>query len=205
MRKIKRVLVLSETQQKFNGVVYYKCKNYYQKDGKRLHRVVYEYHKGIIPKGFDIHHKKDTDHNQIFNLQKLPQSAHRAKHMKKRHLIPTKACIDSAKKWHQSEEGVQWHKEHFERTKDIFLDTYNRKCANCDKKVISRRKKANVFCSNKCKTQFRKKSGIDDVERVCIICSNVFIINKYSSRQTCSSKCSSKLRSQNNKNQHSKN
>ena len=69
MRKIRKVIVISDTIQEFNGVRYYKCGNYFQCEGIRLHREVYTYHKGKIPKGFHVHHKKDTNKNNIWQLQ----------------------------------------------------------------------------------------------------------------------------------------
>lgn len=35
---------ISSTAQRFNGVTYYLCGQYFQHRGKRLHRAVWEYH-----------------------------------------------------------------------------------------------------------------------------------------------------------------
>src|ERR1039458_5017462 len=45
-----------------------------------LHRAVWIYHKGPIPRGHYVHHKKDHDHNRIGTLKCLTPSAHNKLH-----------------------------------------------------------------------------------------------------------------------------
>lgn len=46
-----------------------------------LHRYVYEKEKGMIPKGYDIHHLDcDKSNNQIDNLECLPKAEHTRKY-----------------------------------------------------------------------------------------------------------------------------
>jgi hypothetical protein len=47
-------IVLTDKKQMFNGVTYYLCGKYFQKNGIRLHRVVWEYHNGEIPEGYHV-------------------------------------------------------------------------------------------------------------------------------------------------------
>ena len=69
------VTVLSNTIQKFNGESYYLCGMYFQRKGKRLHRTVWKYHNGEIPKGYHVHHKDGNKlNNELQNLQYATQS-----------------------------------------------------------------------------------------------------------------------------------
>jgi endogenous inhibitor of DNA gyrase (YacG/DUF329 family) len=46
------------------------------------------------------------------------------------------------------------------------------------------------FCSNRCKTAHRYKSGVDNVTIACEQCGNEFTRNKYLKRRFCSKRCS---------------
>jgi hypothetical protein len=48
------------------------------------------------------------------------------------------------------------------------------------------------FCSNKCKSRWRRRSGLDDVERICEYCGKAFKVNKYKPTKYCSSLCASR-------------
>lgn len=48
---------ISTTAQRFDGVTYYLCGEYFQRKGRRLHRAVWEHHNGKIPNGYHVHHK----------------------------------------------------------------------------------------------------------------------------------------------------
>ena len=68
-------------------------------------------------------------------------------------------------------------------------------CEYCKKKYKAINNNTNRFCSNKCKSAWRRKSGIDDVEKVCEICGSKFKTNKYSKTKTCSRSCANRLKS----------
>lgn len=158
----------------------------------RLHRYVWEYYNGIIPKGYDIHHKDhNKNNNEIENLELLLKEEHIKRHKKEiseetknkyRENI-NKARI-KAIKWHKSKAGSLWHKKQYEislgkRKKELFV------CEYCGKEFECIKNGTNRFCSNKCKSAYRRKTGIDDIERNCVVCGKVFIVNKYSKKVKC--------------------
>jgi len=192
--------VLSKRQQIFNNETYWKCGVYFQRYGKRLHRAVWELNNGEIPKGYDIHHI-DFDHvnNQLSNLALLPEKEHCKLHVLRNiesGVIGTisQQALDAAAEWHGSEDGKDWHKQHYENNKHLLHKRINRQCTQCGK--IHNTCKVNTetaFCSNNCKSQYRRLSGKDNEERNCIICGTTFIINKYSKVRSCSRICGNKL------------
>lgn len=77
-----QVSKISDTIQEFAGERFYLCGLYFQRKGKRLHREVWKYHRGEIPKGFHVHHKDgDRSNNQIENLLLVEKSEHLSMHM----------------------------------------------------------------------------------------------------------------------------
>lgn len=195
------VQVISKTVQKFNGESFYLCGNYFQHKGKRLHRTVWEYHNGAIPKGYHVHHKDgDRCNNKIENLALMQGAAHMSKHMQE----PTrkanareniKQAIKAAPEWHRSEEGRKWHSQHGKEVwenKKPFTFT----CDNCGKvfEQMASTTKGNHFCSNNCKAAARRKSGVDNETRRCDYCGGEFVVNKYSKQKCCSKECAVKRR-----------
>lgn len=170
---------------------------------KRLHRYVWECNYGEIPKGYHIHHiDKDKGNNSIENLELIKAGRHSRLHLtelatdefkEKRKVNIKENALPKAIEWHKSEEGRKWHREHYKKglgqmEKEIF------QCDYCGKEFQSISMGRNRFCSNKCKSAWRRKSGIDDEERICVICNNKFITNKYSKAKTCSGRCSGEYR-----------
>src|SRR5215471_14644831 len=109
----------------FLGVRYYRypkspwssTRRYFQRQGKWLHRVIWEHYFGPIPPGHDIHHKdRDTSNNAIGNLECVS----RAEHLQRCHPEITPERIEFFKRfvrpkgagWHKSAEGRAWHSEH---------------------------------------------------------------------------------------------
>lgn len=99
--------------------------------------------------------------------------------------------IAKAPEWHKSSEGHKWHLKHFEETKDKLWFKKEFICENCGKVFIAQNNGHNRFCSNICKSRWRREHHLDDVERVCVICGNKFKVNKYSKAKTCSKQCAS--------------
>ena len=98
-------------------------RRYFSKSGGRglLHRHVWEFHNGSIPKGYQIHHKDgNTLNNDISNLVCLSTKDHRQEHMEEilakgrspKRLEHLAKIREKAAEWHKSEDGKAWHKQH---------------------------------------------------------------------------------------------
>ncbi|MCU9808129.1 HNH endonuclease [Paraclostridium sp. AKS46] len=172
---------------------------------KHIHQYVWEKENGPIPNGHEIHHiDMDTTNNELGNLQLLTIQEHRELHKTlswneerrewARKNVQTKAR-PKADEWHGSDEGLEWHRKHYEKYKDKLFKKEKFICECCGNEFESVVKSVNRFCSNKCKSKFRRDSGVDDVYRVCELCGEDFKVNKYSKAKTCSRSCANKLRS----------
>lgn len=197
-----KVKVISPTIQEFDGERFYLCGNYFQHRGKRLHIAVWEYHNGDIPKRYHVHHiDENKTNNQIENLCLMPASIHRSFHsheekLRQHQQKQIKIMRELAVEWHRSEEGRKWHREH---GKKIWEDAEPIKyiCTECGKEFKSLHRYGpddNHFCSNSCKSAFRRHNRTDDVDRVCAYCGKTFRVNKYSKAQCCSRDCAVKRR-----------
>lgn len=159
----------------------------------RAHVWVWQNHFGKVPKGYHIHHKnEDKSDNQIENLSLISASEHTSMHMqdperRKKASEMANQYRHLTKEWHASEEGKAWHKAHG------ILTWICRKPIKviCDVCLLKFETKTYHmrFCSNKCKSQFRRISGLDDEERKCQSCPNIFIVNKYAKKRFCCKKC----------------
>ena len=175
----------------------------------RLHRYVWEQTNGKIPEGYHIHHiDGDKNNNDISNLMMLTSTEHLSYHGNKRASEDYEAMVKNlslnarpkANEWHASAEGRKWHKSHYEKMKDKLYVKREFTCEQCGQKFETQNNGANRFCSNKCKSKWRREAGLDDVERECIYCGRTFKINKYRKTRTCSRSCANKQRAQDRKN-----
>lgn len=155
---------ISETVQKFNGESFYLCGNYFQRKGKRLHRTVWQYHNGEIPKGYHVHHKDgDRSNNAIENLELKSKHDHLSGHMsqpgrKEQSRRGVAKAIAAAPAWHGSKEGTEWHSKHAkEYWAKAPINEY--KCDYCGKTYYTKAvmHKGNHFCGGTCKAAFRRR------------------------------------------------
>ena len=172
-----------------------------------MHRYVYEYYNGEIPKNYDIHHiDENKDNNDISNLQLMQSNEHKKYHgnnltdIQKQNLRKNlkENARPKATEWHKSKKGSEWHKKHYEEMKDKFHVEKEYVCKECGTKYKSTNVNT-LFCSSKCKSKNRRKSGIDNEIRICKNCGKQFEINKYSKVQVCGKSCMMKLRWKNKK------
>ena len=175
-----------------------KKSGYYQNSTihKSLHRFVWEENKGEIPKGYEIHHVDfDKSNNHIYNLMMLSKKEHLKIHSKnltdeqrqfKRDNM-NNVARPKAIEWHKSKEGLEWHKKHYQECLKDSKPKMKKICVFCGSEFIGYSN--SNYCSNKCKSAQRRKSGKDKITVKCIICGNDFSTNKYRPAKTCSKSC----------------
>lgn len=195
--------------QEFDGIKFTLGKDtgYYRHSTTRIymHRYVWEFYNGKIPKGYEIHHIDfDRGNNDISNLQLVSRAEHRKIHAdlltdeqrewKRQNL--NKNARPKAIEWHKSDEGTKWHSEQIKHMHEICAFKRNLICTNCGKEYVGEIHKngGNAFCSNTCKSAYRRLHNLDSIEKTCPICGKKFLTNKYRPSQTCSRSCGNKLR-----------
>lgn len=190
----------------FNGIKYYRntSTGYYSKARRGLlHRDVWEHHNGPIPEGHHIHHiDGNKDNNSIDNLELKAAHQHASDHMTPEKREQARVCMNlharpEAIKWHKSQEGNDWHKEHFEESLRKSIETMVTKtCEICNKEyeVNTGCEHKSRFCSNNCKSKFRRRSKADNITKQCPVCDKEFNTCKYKGSETCSRECGTKLR-----------
>ena len=165
---------------------------------QRLHRCVFETVNGKIPDGFQVHHKdRDKGNNEPDNLELLSAEDHRKRHgdempkdLRNLHRqIMLNRVIPSASEWHGSPEGIAWHKAHYDSMKEKLRRKTVQICEQCGKEYETEACGHNRFCSNACKSAWRRANGVDDVERRCLVCGKTFTVNKYKKTKCCSRAC----------------
>jgi hypothetical protein len=190
-----QVNVLSEKQQSFNGAVYWLCGHYFQRYGRRLHIAVWEYHHGPVQKGFAVHHiDNDKGNNQVENLALIERGAHTSHHQKGHSRPFSELSRSRAAEWHGSEAGREWHKKHQRDDCAAMHHMGDYVCACCGKSFVAQDMGRNRFCSNNCKSMWRRRSGIDDIEKRCVVCGGPYLANKYATVKTCGRPCGHILR-----------
>lgn len=185
----------------FNGAYFRRDKKtgYYLstkkiKRGKRvrLHIYVWETINGPLPTGWHVHHIDfDKSNNEPENLAAMPEFDHLSLHAqmkdKDTQREVMRAAATKAPRWHRSQEGRAWHKEHGrESWKEREAVEYE--CTWCGKKYQTRhryKEGTNHFCSNNCRSAFRRASHVDDEDRRCAVCGSIFRVNKYSKMDRC--------------------
>lgn len=196
----------------FNGKIYRRYPNsqkrehrvYYTSNGFEetpvsLHRAIYEKHYGKIPEGYHVHHKDGNPlNNDPSNLEAISTHQHLSEHVIKNFENPVyvnkkMAALEKARlvapEWHRSEEGIKWHSENAKRVWSL-RTAESRVCDQCGATFDSMtHRKSDRFCSNNCKSKWRRESGIDNESRECLVCKKQFVINKYSKVRTCSRDC----------------
>ncbi len=173
------------------------------KTRKRLHRYVYEKYHGPIPEGYHVHHKDlKKSNNDLDNLGLLSAGKHETLHGIQNSSDPNwvnwarenlrQNAVPRAAEWHKSEKGRAWHREHWaENLGEVEMKEYV--CKHCGEKFVRKLNRTNRFCSNKCKSAWRRKAGLDNEPRICEYCRKSFTANRYSKQKCCSMSCSNKL------------
>ena len=164
-----------------------------------LHRQIWEDNFGAIPDGYHVHHKDgNCQNNDLSNLELLSAKEHVSGHTKERLQDDSKRqelnehlerIRPLTKVWHASEEGRAKHREIGAMAYQNFKPK-PKPCKQCGEKFLPKKiGNADLFCSNACKSAWRRDSGVDDEQRQCIECGKQFATNKYSKVKTCCKSC----------------
>ena len=160
---------------------------------KRMHVYVWEHFNGPVPNGYHVHHlDENRGNNAIENLALLseydPLSLHGKENAVKNHERIIRNLDEKARprasEWHGSEAGKQWHRIHYASMKNRLHIEQKFLCEYCGKEFKSM-KAGSRFCSPKCKSAWRRNSGIDDVTKVCQNCGGEYTANKYQKTKFC--------------------
>ena len=178
---------------------YFLCASIIGGKRPRLHRYIYESARGKIPSGMHVHHiDGDKNNNALSNLSILGGGEHSSLHGKepqraaesRKHI---KSAIIAAPTWHKSNMGRRWHKEHYDKIGWKLHERVEKICVFCSKPFWGTKGNSSKFCSNACKSAYRRKEGVDNEKRTCAVCGAGFEADKYSKTKTCSRKCSARL------------
>jgi len=165
-----------------------------------LHREIWKAHHGPIPDGYHIHHRNgDTGDNRIENLECLPAGSHLSYHGNQPDRVEAarqniELARNAASAWHRSEAGRAWHSQHG-REAWVARQPIKHVCDQCGREYESLiGDTGSRFCSNNCKSAWRRASGTDDVQRACEYCGAEFTSNRYNKTRFCSGSCAAKHR-----------
>lgn len=198
------VKVIDETHQEFNGVIYkMACDGHFNSGSTySLHRNVWQYYHGAIPKGnYLIHHKDwDKSNNSISNLQLLTKTEHGKIHnpLGQMNGMPNEkefTCDICGKKFIKLDVGQKSHycsKRCLEKAKQLRL-TKTLICKNCGKEFTARKyDNRTKFCSHKCAQEFNHAKAVEI--KKCVVCGKEFEAYKYRKQEACSAECGNKWR-----------
>lgn len=74
--------------------------------------------------------------------------------------------------------------------REIEYKTHDYVCDQCGINFMGGgRKTGNHFCSNNCKSAYRRMMGFDNIEKRCDRCGASFVANKYNGRRYCCEDC----------------
>lgn len=173
-----------------------------RRDGvEDLHREVWKHERGPIPPGFHVHHiDLDPTNNDVANLACLTPAEHEAVHAADRSVLGLSAEHQAhlatirhlAAAWHGSPAGIAWHVEHGKATWAGREPEHVGTCEQCGAEY--RGFFDGRFCSNACKSAWRRATGADNETRVCAQCGAAFTTNRHKPARTCSKSCGAKMR-----------
>lgn len=163
-----------------------------------LHREKYKQEFGLTEdqmKGYEVHHiDGNKDNNNILNLKLLTTEEHHKIHDKRNEAAKRHVCKKCGRTyWSSVSKSVNIcdrcePKFAIGGSSAIMIIKTCKYCgAEYETKGVNRNK--SKFCSNKCKSAYRRASGIDKIEKVCAFCGNTFKTDKYSGAIYCSPHC----------------
>ena len=190
----------------YKNIPFYKDNSsgyYLSENGEYMQDFVWKSFKHLdsIPEGYEVQHKDgDKANNKILNLKLVatqPEVVTEVSVTKKEVVAePVLVSVrEKVKNWHKSKVGRKWHSEVLTRQHKEGVFKKNLICTNCGKEFLGEHHSgANQFCSNACKSQYRRKNGLDLVEKTCPVCNRTYKTNKFRPAKSCSRSCSGKMR-----------
>lgn len=192
----------------YNGIIYRKHphqKYFYSSQSvkktnklfsRSLHRQMWFDLYGKIAVGFHIHHiDGNAFNNTIENFEAIQSSWHASYHSKEKVERDPKyfkklaaTGQEFAKEWHASDEGRQWHKLNALNTGFGKMEYGSVNCANCNTNFVKKSSRAK-FCSNSCKSAYRRKNNPDKALFNCLSCEKEYLTLKYLPVKYCSKEC----------------
>lgn len=181
------VEVIDDTHQKFNGVTYGTDNSGHYVKLTSLHRAVWIYHHGELPKDYVIHHVDiNPANNSIDNLQMLTKEAHIKLHNTQIPLsktCPTCGVSFIPKNKHQIYCSCSCSAKH------EIVEGKEKLCPVCGKSFIKKRPRQ-IYCSQNCRILHQKNYS----QKTCAICGKEFTVSgKHPEKKTCSAHCAGKL------------
>jgi hypothetical protein len=155
----------------FNEIEFRKPKNerYYKSHSKQgktyreyLHREIWKFYNGEIPKDCHIHHVDgNRENNSIENLKCTKKTKHLSEHSKQnwknkeyrnKQITHLDKIRPKTTEWHRSEEGRTWHSIHGQLVWDN-MEKVEKICQNCGKTYFTykSKEKQSKFCNSLCK------------------------------------------------------
>jgi hypothetical protein len=164
---------------------------------RTLHRDVWSFHNGDIPKGYHVHHKDGNYfNNSPENLECLSPKEHAEQHTEEFYEARVKQMAyarEFASKWHGSPEGLEFHRQLGRLSwegREPEIDNVCEVCGSSFKSFVKA-----ITCSTKCKNRRHELKYKQEAE--CPMCGETFLQNKYKlTPTTCSRKCGASLRKQ---------
>lgn len=168
----------------------------------RAHVWVWKHHHNLVPKGWHVHHRDgDKSNNAIENLTIMSVANHMKHHhdhyddsFKKKQLDHCEKIRPLTKAWHASPEGIAWHRLHAIKSNFGNGPAFDYECQQCFKPYQSKRKSVTRFCSNACKSMWRRKNQMDDINKECPVCHKTYRSSKYARAKSCGVICGQRLR-----------
>lgn len=165
-----------------------------------LHREKYKQEFGLTEeqiKEYEVHHiDGNKDNNEIDNLKLLTTEEHHKLHDIRSESSHRHVCKKCGRTYWSS---VSKSTEICDRCDSSLaiggssMIMIKKRCEYCgaeyETKGVNRNR--SKFCSNKCKSAYRRAKGVDNIEKVCERCGSIYLINKYSTGRICR-KCSGK-------------
>lgn len=167
----------------------------------RLHEEVWKDTHGPIPPGCHVHHE---DHNPLNNdpgnLVCLDGAEHKRYHASmanyttREWLAHLERIRPLTVAWHRSAKGREWHRQHA-LTVMAAREPGAAICQQCGNGYeTTARGTWFKFCSNRCRSAWRRGTGVDDEQRSCARCAAIFYVNRYAKTRYCGKPCAAAAR-----------